>query len=109
MFFGRQENLNYKAKVFLKVLIFLSANLISDIKLAERSAAYVYQKRAVKTPKFYFLDTGLAAYLTKWNTPDVLKNGTMAGAFFETFVVSEIIKTYYNMFAVFHCLLWRKI
>ncbi len=53
-------------------------------------------KRAVKTPKLYFLDTGLAAYLTKWNTPDVLKNGAMAGAFFENFVISEIIKSYYN-------------
>lgn len=53
-------------------------------------------KRAVKTPKLYFLDTGLAAYLTKWTTPDVLKNGAMAGAFFETFVISEIIKSYYN-------------
>ncbi len=53
-------------------------------------------KRAIKTPKLYFLDTGLAAYLTKWNTPDVLKNGAMAGAFFESFVVSEIIKSYYN-------------
>ena len=53
-------------------------------------------KRAIKTPKLYFLDTGLAAYLTKWNTPDVLKNGAMAGAFFETFVISEIIKSYYN-------------
>ena len=38
-------------------------------------------KRAVKTPKFYFLDTGLAAYLTKWNTVEVLKTGAMAGAF----------------------------
>lgn len=53
-------------------------------------------KRAIKTPKLYFLDTGLAAYLTKWNTTDVLKNGAMAGAFFESFVVSEIIKSYYN-------------
>lgn len=53
-------------------------------------------KRAVKTPKLYFLDTGLAAYLTRWNTPDVLKSGAMAGAFFETFVVTEIIKSYYN-------------
>lgn len=53
-------------------------------------------KRAVKTPKLYFFDTGLAAYLTKWNTSDVLKNGAMAGAFFETFVISEIIKSYYN-------------
>jgi predicted AAA+ superfamily ATPase len=53
-------------------------------------------KRTVKTPKLYFLDTGLAAYLTRWNTPDVLKNGAMAGAFFETFVVGEIIKGYGN-------------
>jgi len=53
-------------------------------------------KRTVKTPKLYFLDTGLAAYLTRWNTPDVLKNGAMAGAFFETFVISEIMKGYGN-------------
>lgn len=53
-------------------------------------------KRAVKTPKLYFLDTGLAAYLTRWNTPEVLKSGAMAGAFFESFVISEIIKSYYN-------------
>lgn len=53
-------------------------------------------KRAVKTPKLYFLDTGLAAYLTKWNTVEVLKNGAMAGAFFENFIVSEVVKSYYN-------------
>ena len=53
-------------------------------------------KRAIKTPKLYFLDTGLAAYLTRWNTADVLKNGAMAGAFFESFVISEIIKSYYH-------------
>lgn len=53
-------------------------------------------KRTVKTPKLYFLDTGLAAYLTRWNTPEVLKNGAMAGAFFETFVIGEIIKSYSN-------------
>jgi len=53
-------------------------------------------KRTVKTPKLYFLDTGLAAYLTRWNTVPVLKNGAMAGAFFETFVISEIIKSYAN-------------
>lgn len=53
-------------------------------------------KRAVKTPKVYFLDTGLAAYLTKWKTKDVLETGTMAGNFFENFVIVEIIKSYYN-------------
>jgi hypothetical protein len=53
-------------------------------------------KRAVKTPKLFFLDTGLAAYLTKWNSPDVIEAGAMSGAFFETFVVAEILKSYYN-------------
>ncbi|MDR1891833.1 MAG: ATP-binding protein [Oscillospiraceae bacterium] len=52
--------------------------------------------RLIKAPKLYFLDTGLAAYLTRWNTAEVLKNGAMAGAFFETFVVAEIIKSYHN-------------
>ena len=53
-------------------------------------------KRAVKTPKQYFLDTGLAAYLLKWKTPEVLEAGAMAGAFFETFVIAEILKSNYN-------------
>jgi len=52
--------------------------------------------RTVKTPKLYFLDTGLVAYLTRWNTTDVLKSGAMAGAFFENFVVAEVIKSYAN-------------
>lgn len=53
-------------------------------------------KRAIKTPKIYFLDTGLAAYLTKWKTKDVLETGSMSGNFFENYVIVEIIKSYYN-------------
>lgn len=53
-------------------------------------------KRAIKTPKIYFLDTGLASYLTKWKTSEVLESGSMAGNFFENFVIVEIIKSYYN-------------
>ncbi len=53
-------------------------------------------KRAVKTPKVYFLDTGLVSYLTKWKNKDVLEVGNMAGNFFENFVIVEIIKSYYN-------------
>lgn len=53
-------------------------------------------KRLVKTPKCYFIDTGLAAYLTSWPTAETLMNGNSAGAFFETFVVAEIIKNYHN-------------
>lgn len=54
------------------------------------------EKRLVKTPKMYFTDTGLAAYLTKWTNPEVLSSGAAAGAFFETFVVMEIVKSYTN-------------
>ena len=53
-------------------------------------------KRLVKTPKMYFLDTGLLCYLLKWNSPEQLFNGAMWGSVFETFVVGEIIKSYYN-------------
>ncbi len=52
--------------------------------------------RLVKTPKMYFMDTGLAAYLTNWSSPLTLESGASSGAFFETFVVSEIVKSYYN-------------
>ncbi|MBE5887915.1 MAG: ATP-binding protein [Lachnospiraceae bacterium] len=52
--------------------------------------------RAIKTPKIYFRDTGLACYLTRWLTADALKNSAVAGNMFETFVVSEILKSYIN-------------
>lgn len=74
----------------------LSILVASNIVYLLKPYANNITKRAVKTPKLYFLDTGLAAYLTRWNTADVLKNGAMAGAFFESFVISEIIKSYYN-------------
>ncbi len=53
-------------------------------------------KRAIKTPKIYFFDTGLAAYLTKWTSSKVLEAGIMSGNFFENYVIVEIIKSYYN-------------
>jgi predicted AAA+ superfamily ATPase len=74
----------------------LSVLVTSNIVYLLKPYANNITKRTVKTPKLYFLDTGLAAYLTKWNTPAVLKNGAMAGAFFENFVIAEIIKSYYN-------------
>jgi predicted AAA+ superfamily ATPase len=51
-------------------------------------------KRLTKRPKLYFLDTGLCAYLTDWNTPETLSSGAMSGAIFETFVITEILKSY---------------
>ncbi len=53
-------------------------------------------KRLVKTPKVYFMDTGLAAYLCRWPTAETLEHGAMDGAFFETYVVTEIVKSYFN-------------
>jgi predicted AAA+ superfamily ATPase len=53
-------------------------------------------KRAVKTPKLHFLDIGLAAYLTRWLTPETMLSGAMCGHFFESFVVGEILKSYAN-------------
>ena len=55
-----------------------------------------YSKRLIKTPKMYFLDTGFACWLLGWNTPEQLVNGAMWGHIFESFVVAEILKTYYN-------------
>jgi predicted AAA+ superfamily ATPase len=52
--------------------------------------------RTIKTPKLYFADTGLAAHLCKWLTPETLQSGAMRGAFFETYVIGEIIKSYLN-------------
>lgn len=51
-------------------------------------------RRLIKAPKLYFLDTGLVCYLTGWRNPRVACRGAFAGALFETFVVSEIIKSY---------------
>ena len=53
-------------------------------------------KRLVKTPKYYFYDTGLVAYLTKWSSTETLENGAMNGAILENYVVSEIRKSYLN-------------
>jgi predicted AAA+ superfamily ATPase len=51
-------------------------------------------KRLTKRPKLYFMDTGLASYLAGWTTPESLEAGVSAGAFFETFCISEIIKSW---------------
>ena len=53
-------------------------------------------KYIVKAPKLYFFDTGLAAYLTRWNNAEALEMGAMSGEFFETWVVAEIYKSYVN-------------
>ena len=53
-------------------------------------------KRLTKTPKIFFMDTGLVCHLTRWTTSEQLRHGAAAGHVFETFVVSEILKSFMN-------------
>lgn len=96
------QELNYDS---LSKVVGVSAPTIKQwITILERSGIiYILHpyasniaKRLVKTPKCYFIDTGLAAYLTSWPTPETLMNGNAAGAFFETYTVVEILKSYFN-------------
>jgi predicted AAA+ superfamily ATPase len=51
-------------------------------------------KRLAKTPKLYFCDSGLAAWLAGWLSPLTLMNGAASGHFFENYVVTELLKSY---------------
>jgi predicted AAA+ superfamily ATPase len=53
-------------------------------------------KRLIKSPKIYFLDTGLVCHLTGLRDSEMLLRGPLAGQIFETFVVSEFVKNFYN-------------
>lgn len=59
-------------------------------------AAFNGVKYVVKTPKLYFTDTGLAAYLLRWNMADALELGAMSAEFFETWVIGEVYKSFAN-------------
>lgn len=52
--------------------------------------------RLLKTPKLYFLDTGLCAFLTRWQSVESLESGAMSGSILETYVISEILKSYWH-------------
>ncbi|MCY3986651.1 MAG: DUF4143 domain-containing protein [Candidatus Dadabacteria bacterium] len=78
------------AKFWLSVLE--TSGLVYLLKPYHRNVT----KRLVKSPKLYFLDTGLCAYLTKWPTPDSLEAGAMSGAILETYLFSKILKSYYH-------------
>lgn len=78
------------AKQWLSILV--SSGLVLLVEPYFNNAL----KRVIKAPRIYFLDTGLCAYLTRWNSPEALEAGAMSGEFFETWVVSEIYKSYIN-------------
>ena len=78
------------AKAWLSVLE--ASGLVYLLQPYHRNLA----KRMLKSPKLYFLDTGLAAYLTKWSSPEALEAGSMSGAILETWAVAEILKSYWH-------------
>ena len=54
-------------------------------------------KRIIKRPKIHFFDTGLASYLAGYHSVETLERGALAGPIFETYVVTEIIKSFVNI------------
>jgi predicted AAA+ superfamily ATPase len=81
---------NKTVKAWLSVL--QASGLVYLLQPYHRNVA----KRMIKSPKLYFLDTGLAAYLTKWGSPEALEAGSMSGPMLETWAVSEILKSYWH-------------
>lgn len=76
----------------------------SDVIFYLRPYSNNLLKRTVKTPKLYFFDTGLIAYLTRYSSPEILANGAINGAILENYVVSEVLKSYHNNAK--ECLMW---
>lgn len=52
--------------------------------------------RIIKRPKIYFMDTGLACYLTGYVSSNTLQKSNYSGQIFETYIISEIVKSYAN-------------
>lgn len=82
------------AKQWLSILV--SSGIVALIQPYSNNAL----KRVIKAPRMYFLDTGLCAHLTRWTSAETLERGAMDGAFFETWVVSEIYKSYLNQWKI---------
>ncbi|MBI5845893.1 MAG: ATP-binding protein [Deltaproteobacteria bacterium] len=53
-------------------------------------------KRLIKTPKLYFLDTGLCAWLTGWSSPETLEAGAQGGQILETWIFAELLKSFWH-------------
>lgn len=78
------------AKKWLSILV--SSHIVALVQPYHNNVL----KRVVKMPLLHFLDTGLVAYLLRWGTPEALERGAMSGAIFESYVFSEIYKSYLN-------------
>jgi predicted AAA+ superfamily ATPase len=64
-------------------------------------------KRLVKTPKIYFLDSGLQAYLTGWSDAEQALRGPLAGQLFENWVVSNLVRSYRQRGRLENLFFWR--
>lgn len=78
------------AKQWLSILV--SSGLVALVPPFSNNAL----RRVIKAPRMYFLDTGLCSHIMRWPSAEVLERSAMDGAFFETWVVSEIFKSYIN-------------
>ncbi len=66
-----------------------------------------FNKRLVKMPKLYFIDTGLASSLLEIQSENQLSTHYLRGALFENFIISEFIKTRLNQGLRNNCYFWR--
>jgi predicted AAA+ superfamily ATPase len=78
------------AKSWLSILI--SSGIVALVQPYHNNVL----KRVVKAPLIHFLDTGLCSFLLKWGNAETLERGAASGAFFESYVFSEVYKSYLN-------------
>ena len=79
------------------VMAWLSVLIAGDIVyLLEPYNEISISKRIVKRPKLYFSDTGLACYLARLNSGEILEASSFAGRFVETYIINEIKKSFIN-------------
>lgn len=78
------------AKKWLSILV--SSSIVALVQPYSNNVL----KRVTKMPLLHFLDTGLCAYLLKWGNAEILERGAMSGPFFESYVFSEIYKSWLN-------------
>lgn len=99
---GNEVGVNYKT-VGSWISILEASFIIYLLKPHHKS----FNKRIVKQPKIYFLDTGLLCSLLDIHTPDQLRNHYLRGNIFETYIISEYVKARFNQGLPSNSFFWR--